>query len=301
MFKNFIVIFFSIVFIQAPAQNVSGSWYGVGKVQNCNGNCDNYLSEIIILQKDKNITGEFNYYFRDSLFKNSITGSFDALSREFKINFFPIIYHKSLNTNAGIDCMVNGSFILRESVVESILSGFLTSSNEFKYTCPPIEFKFSKYNHKLENTIEEINVDTNANNNLIENFLGSNDEKMNEEFNKREKVIKNEIKLGSKEIKLEFYDNGQIDDDSIAVYLNNKLVMPITKLQATPIKLTLHLDKSEAISDLSMFALNLGKKPPNTAMLIMYDGNKKYTFFLASDFYKNESIRLIQTKMGNSF
>jgi hypothetical protein len=41
-----------------------------------------------------------------------------------------------------------------------------------------------------------------------------------------------------------------------------------------------------------MFAENLGKYPPNTALMVISDGDKRYETFLSSDFKGNATIRL---------
>ena len=74
------------------AQNVSGQWYGVGKVD-MQGSSNSYLTELVLVQKGKSITGELNYYFRDSLFSNKITGSFDAATRTLVVNATKLIYY----------------------------------------------------------------------------------------------------------------------------------------------------------------------------------------------------------------
>ena len=65
-----VFIIFCIITSPTKAQSVKGSWYAVGHIQ-MDGNTENYLTELI-LKGDSNSKGEFNYYFRDSLFKNKI-------------------------------------------------------------------------------------------------------------------------------------------------------------------------------------------------------------------------------------
>ena len=40
-----------------------------------------------------------------------------------------------------------------------------------------------------------------------------------------------------------------------------------------------------------MFAENLGGIPPNTAVAIIYAGDKRYELFMTSNFIKNATIR----------
>jgi hypothetical protein len=45
-----------------------------------------------------------------------------------------------------------------------------------------------------------------------------------------------------------------------------------------------------------MFADNLGSIPPNTALMIVTDGNKQYQIRLSSNLQKNASVRISRKK-----
>jgi len=70
------------------------------------------------------------------------------------------------------------------------------------------------------------------------------------------------------------YDNGSIDYDSVSILLNDKVILPKAMLTHRSIKLTVDLDESLEFNELGMFAENLGMIPPNTASLIIRDGDK---------------------------
>ncbi|MCP2937382.1 hypothetical protein NK983_32285, partial [Salmonella enterica subsp. enterica serovar Typhimurium] len=77
-------------------------------------------------------------------------------------------------------------------------------------------------------------------------------------------------------VRVELYDNGTIDNDSVSLFLNNREVLPASRLTHKAIRLTLTLDPNLEYNELSMFAENLGAIPPNTAALILYDGNIRH-------------------------
>jgi hypothetical protein len=54
----------------------------------------------------------------------------------------------------------------------------------------------------------------------------------------------------------------------------------------------LQLDPTKEFNELSMFAENLGMIPPNTAALIVRDGQKEYQLLLQSDFSKSATLKL---------
>lgn len=107
--------------------------------------------------------------------------------------------------------------------------------------------------------------------------------------NRRKDIIKT-ISIERPTFKLDFYDNGEIDGDSISVFYNGKIVLSHQKLSGNPISLTLSLDKNAAENMITMYADNLGTIPPNTALMIVTDGNKRYEVRIESDTQKSGSV-----------
>jgi hypothetical protein len=116
--------------------------------------------------------------------------------------------------------------------------------------------------------------------------------KIQEDFKKRKQIVSKQIEVASDSVRLSFYDNAEVDGDSISVFLNGKLVVAHQGLTERAFNLYIQLDSSLAINEVSMFAENLGKYPPNTALMVISDGDKRYETFLSSDFKGNATIRL---------
>jgi hypothetical protein len=76
------------------------------------------------------------------------------------------------------------------------------------------------------------------------------------------------------------------------VFLNGKLVIAHQALSERAFNVYVQLDSTREINEVSMFAENLGKYPPNTALMVISDGDKRYETFLSSDFSGNATIRL---------
>ena len=92
------------------------------------------------------------------------------------------------------------------------------------------------------------------------------------------------------EIRLDFYDNAEIDNDTITVLMNGKLLLYRQMLKATPLTLTIHAFPSTDY-ELIMYADNLGSIPPNTALLVITAGVKKYEVRLASSEEKSAAVK----------
>ena len=109
----------------------------------------------------------------------------------------------------------------------------------------------------------------------------------------RKTDIQNLIELSADEvdsIKLSLYDNGEIDNDTASVYLNDSLLLQSKRLSRTPIEVVLSLDKKRQFHHIRLVAENLGSIPPNTALLIITTRKNRYTITMSSDFYQNGTV-----------
>jgi len=95
--------------------------------------------------------------------------------------------------------------------------------------------------------------------------------------------IFNEIKVDTGNIRLDFYDNAQVDGDTISVTVDNQIVVSRQRLTEKPIPLTIRIDLNKTEHEVVMIAENEGSIPPNTALLIVTAGEKRYRLFLSSD------------------
>jgi hypothetical protein len=99
------------------------------------------------------------------------------------------------------------------------------------------------------------------------------------------------LTLQNADVQVKLYDNGEIDGDTISVYLDNKLVLTNKGLSASPITLNLKLEQEGEEHVLVMVAENMGRIPPNTALMIVYDGDKRYEVRMTSTDQKNAMVR----------
>ncbi len=297
------------VAVSAHAQTISGHWYGVGKVQTANERYaaakDNYLAELELHQSGKTIKGKFNYYFKDSLFVNTIEGSFDAASRKLFLHKMPVVFYGSTDIHNGVDAYVTGEFTLRIAKIESVLSGALLSDEAHKYVVAPIVFSFKRSkdtaSYVRTNEPDDSEAVITAVPSVPLTIPGQVSVKKTPEeaaFEKREKIITQEITVKSSVVRLELYDNGEIDYDSVTVFVNDKILLPETMLSHRAIRLLVPLDPHTVYTDISMFANNEGMLPPNTAALILYDGEKRYEIQMSSSLNKTAFIRL-RKETGN--
>jgi hypothetical protein len=100
------------------------------------------------------------------------------------------------------------------------------------------------------------------------------------------------VTLHSPDVKIDLYDDGVIDGDSVTVLINNKLLLYHQMLTDRP--LTIHFNAfPNAVYELVMYADNLGTIPPNTALLMVTSGSEKYEAFMSSSEQTSATIRFI--------
>jgi hypothetical protein len=120
--------------------------------------------------------------------------------------------------------------------------------------------------------------------------------KIEASFAERKPVVSQVFLVESDSVRLSFYDNGEIDGDSISVFVNTQVVLTHQALEAKAFNLYLHLDSTRDVNEVSMFAENLGRIPPNTALMVITDGKNRYQVFLSSSLTENATIQLKRKK-----
>jgi hypothetical protein len=125
-------------------------------------------------------------------------------------------------------------------------------------------------------------------------FAGSAETK----FSSRKNVLQTVIPITANKIELRFYDNAQVDGDSIALFLNGKLLLKNIRLTEQPYTVFLDTKDLAADNELVMVAENLGSIPPNTSFMVAIVGDKRYEARLFANEKSSALIRIVQPKPG---
>jgi len=107
----------------------------------------------------------------------------------------------------------------------------------------------------------------------------------------RENHLVKTVIVNHENISVRLYDNGEVDGDSISVYLDGKPIVSNKGLSTQPITVNLRLDDSSPDHVLVMVAENMGRIPPNTSLMIVQDGDKRYEVSITSTEQKNAMVR----------
>jgi hypothetical protein len=237
------------------SQNLNGVWRGT-LTQGPGGCFPVYNIELNIKIDGTKINGA-SYHYSDvtNYVKEDFSGVYTAAERKLNINELKVLtFHIPPDC---IPCIKQYNLVYEKQDNKEILTGDWGGVTMNNYaSCPPGKIILSRVAESDFDHIKEIKVDTGT-------------------------------------IRLDFYDNAQIDGDIITVLLNNQPLASNQKLTAKPITLEIKVDLNNREQEVTMVAENLGDIPPNTALLIITAGNKKYQLYLTSTEKKNAQVRFI--------
>ena len=251
---SFLLLIF-IIPISSTAQNLAGVWRGT-LTQGPGGCFRVYNIELNIKTENGKINGA-SYHYSDvtNYVKEDFGGNYNTANKSLNINELRVLtFHVPPDC---IPCIKQYSLYYEKQDNKEVLTGDwngVTMNNTA--SCPPGKITLARVAESDFEHIKEIKVDTGT-------------------------------------IRLDFYDNAQVDGDIITVLLNNKPLASNQKLTSKPITLEIKVDLNNREQEITMVAENLGDIPPNTALLIITAGNKRYQLYLTSTEKKNAQVRFI--------
>ena len=304
--KKLLLLSLLLVSMSAGAQTVFGYWYGFAAPKTA-GTTSNYLVELVLKPEPGYVSGILSYYFKDTYRSLAVKGNYDAPRRVLTLYNVPIAFHGS-SSSLEIDCIMNFRGNLRVAKAGSNLVGSFTSVPETQYTCTEMgfnlalnadvskqdsvlkairEFKESNQVWKpgLRDTVTSVRIIQRK----VVNYFVEN------QYKQRTKAVAREIAVSSPKIQVDFYDNGEIDGDSISVFFNDQLMAYSQRLGTGAIHFDLELDSSKSVNEITMFADNLGSIAPNTALMVVTDGEQQYQVRLSSNLEKSATIRITRS------
>jgi hypothetical protein len=267
-----IILFITLLFfLCSSAQNINGIWKG--KLVMEPGGCfPVYNIELQIQIAGIKITGN-SYHYSDTTnyVKEIFEGLYDSVAKNMVIEEQRVAtFHIPADC---IPCIKKYSLSFHTDGTEEQLRGSWTGKTmDNRNSCPP-------------GTIVMTRIQRSA-------FKPDLPPKLE----KRKNELVREIYVDTGRIKLDFYDNGQIDGDTISVYVNNVPIVSYQMLTAKPITAYIKIDLKRLEQEVIMVGENLGTIPPNTALMIVTAGDKRYQLYLTSDDNKNALVRFIYQK-----
>src|ERR1700730_11866395 len=263
----------------ANAQNLNGIWRGK-LTQDAGGCYPVYFLELQISALDhNNINGNsYDYYDKARYVRLDFNGRYNAQTKR-----LVIIESKVLNFQIPRDCVPcikTYDLSYTNNGKEEYLTGdWKGIEMERRGVCPPGKISLQRV-MQAEFPIQIKQNDTLA---RIQQSL---------KLQHREKDVVEVLKLDTSLIKIELYDNAEIDDDTVTVLLNNTLLLYKRRLTDKPLQLMINVFPGTEY-ELIMYADNLGRIPPNTALMVITAGKKRYELRLASSLEKSAAVKFI--------
>lgn len=91
-------------------------------------------------------------------------------------------------------------------------------------------------------------------------------------------------------VKLVLYDNGEIDGDTVTVFVNGQIIINRLGLSTRPYEMYIPVAKNGQVQVIELMANNLGSIPPNTAYMLVWEKDKRHELRVLSDLNTNARI-----------
>ena len=310
-----------LVSVSSCAQDttLTGYWQGAFNSDHANGRRETYFLNMMLLQTGRKVEGRFSNSLMD--FKNypqvvwnisGLIGKKDQIptrlmrgkllysvlsesATDYFLEFDNIHYFKNdtievlygnWSPNGGLPRFsggVSGTFWVRKLLVEQVFKPFLPHDST---AMPPPGNTLSIINGSLK--IELGDTATISKPKEVSTKSGIPDSvSIPKAMTGRKNMQQGDIVVNTKQVSLQLYDNGIVDDDSVSVFFNGKLLLSHQLISETPITLNIELDENNPKNELILFAENLGRIPPNTALIIVTAGDKRFELFSKTDMKEN--------------
>jgi hypothetical protein len=260
------------------AEDLNGIWKGT-LTQGPGGCYPNYSLELQITFNNDRITGRaYDYYDKTHFVKMNFTGRYNARTHR-----LVLIEDKVLAAEIPADCLpcikTYDLTYAKTGDLEELVGDWKGLYTEKRLVCPPGKIRLKKASSS------DFPVDVIQNDSL--SLLQAN-----LHLQPREKVVVKTVTLNSADIKIELYDNAEIDHDTVTVLINDKVLLYRQMLTDRP--LTIHFNALPGTEyELVMYADNLGDIPPNTALMMVTAGSEKFEVFLSSTEEKSAAVHFV--------
>lgn len=260
------------------AEDLNGIWKGT-LTQEPGGCYPSYSLELQINFNNDRITGRaYDYYDKAHYVKMSFTGRYNARTHR-----LVLIEDRVLAAEIPVDCLpciktydLNYS---KNGDLEELTGDWKGNFSEKRLVCPPGKIKL----RKSATSDFPVDVEQSDSLNLVQANL---------HLQPREKQVVKTVTVTSPDIKIELYDNAEIDHDTITVLINDKVLLYRQMLTDKP--LTIHFNAFPNTQyELVMYADNLGDIPPNTALMMVTAGSQKFEVFLSSTEEKSAAVHFV--------
>jgi hypothetical protein len=260
----------------AHTQQLTGVWGGI-RTQNTGGCFPAYSTELhIIYMQNNSFLGNVYSYDNDRYTKINFTGKYNPLTKRMVIIENAVLQYNV--PDSCVPCIKTYDLTFTKNGDGDLLQGeWRGHEMGNNNNCQPGRISLSRVARSIF-PVDVYQNDTLAN--LQKNL----------KLKSREKDLVQTLNIDTSFIKIELYDNAEIDDDTVTVFLNNTLLLYKKRLTNKPLVLNVTAFPNMEY-ELMMYADNLGRIPPNTSLMVITAGQKRYQLHLSSSEEKSAVVR----------
>jgi hypothetical protein len=279
--RFFVLALFLFSGIVSHAQNLTGIWRGK-RTQIAGGCFPEYSLEMQISFSNNSIMGRsYNFYDTERYTKINFTGKYNPQTHRMVIIESAVLQYNV--PSHCVPCIKTYDLVWVQNGKEEALSGEwkgheMGNSN----ICPPGTIYLTRQTEPM------FPVDVEQNDTLSKI-------QRNMTVKNRDKEVVRNIVVDTSQIRIDVYDNAEIDDDTVSIFLNNTLLAHKKRLTDRPLTLSINAFPNTDY-ELMMYAENLGRIPPNTSLMIITAGDKRYEMRITASEQKNAVVKFRYVK-----
>lgn len=270
LFLSFLFLF---AFSPILAQDYKGIWTGYMRADVYDATVLNVQYILHIKDQNQNIVNGKAYLYRNNPLKAE--GSLDFIGvfkgGELKIKELKILYSRIPADTARFLCIKDLELSLSQENGIDNLNGTFTGAGENTLPCYPGQVYLQRFNKDNQKDIPQQLLTT--------ILLDDRDPNVFLQTKLAQPIV---LDVSNNVLELEIGDYLREDGDIISIYHNRRQFiknLPITNKKSV---FTLRLNRDTELHELILYAENLGRIPPNTSTLKVFDGTKQHQIQITS-------------------
>jgi len=262
-----------ITSISGNAQDFKGVWHGYLDTDLQNRKTLNVNYILHIKDQDNNIVNGKAYIYRDNpLQAEGILDFIGVINKgSLRVNELKILHSKIPSDTARFLCIKDLKLSFRRENGIDNLTGTFTGVGENSIACYPGNAYLQRFTDSNKQNIPE--------NYLTAILLDARDPNVFLQTKLARPIV---IEITENVVRLELKDYLKEDGDIVSVYHNRRPFIRNQLIVNNPSTHTLRLNRSQELHEIILYAENLGKIPPNTSNLRIYDGVKEHQVLIRS-------------------
>ncbi|MXV17165.1 hypothetical protein [Hufsiella ginkgonis] len=278
------LVVFACLFSSASAQDIKGKWYGM--VTQIPGGYSTFFDLEFDIKQDPGITGVSYSYKHPNLYeKLQFTGKVRGDSIYLREDSAKIM--QEILPEDWVLCVKNFTVAYRKVGAREFLQGTWDGKMKGDRTrdCLPGSVILSRSKEDIKYFVDSIHSPIPASGfepvpSFTKTFANTNISKVTE------------IEVKHLDLELRLRDYLEVDNDTITVYLNRKILAPNIWISKKAVSIKFKMNPTVPLNELLLYAVNLGRIPPNTSEMYLIDGTRSYRIMIESDKQKTAAVYL---------